>query len=205
MTTSHASMVAQALDGAHPACWPHYSAPLIAQARRSAIGRRMLAIELAQSRAPTLMGNVAHVSLSTSDRWALFDVQTMEQWTFDLGALLFAPLMRLIVARRPLQDLKKAIGEERYSAALSVDHAHFDANWVSAGRAMLDEALKVPGALVSMLHTEGAQELLNQVAQIDAALSERVRLNYPWLPAAGKPRIARDVVSARLSALYVNA
>jgi hypothetical protein len=204
MAHTHASIVAQALDSAHPACWPHYSEALIMHARKSIIGRRMLAKELASTCAPTLMGRVAQPNLAMSDRWALFDAPTMEKWTFDLGALLFAPFMRMIVARRQLQDLKNAIGEERYAAALNADLKHFDEQWVVAGRALLESALKIPDALVGMLHSEGAQELLNQVAQIDTALSERVRLNFPWLPAVGKPRIAREEVGRRLSALYEN-
>jgi hypothetical protein len=204
MAQSHASIVAKALDSAHPACWPHYSEGLIQQARKSPIGRRMLAKELASTCAPTLMGRVAQPSLLMSERWALFDAPTMEKWTFDLGALLFAPLMRVIVARRQLQDLKIAVGEERYAAALNVDLVHFDENWIVAGRALLESALKIPDALVGMLHTEGAQELLNQVALIDIALGERVRLSYPWLPGSSKPRIAKAEVSRRLSVLFEN-
>jgi hypothetical protein len=188
------SVLAQALDDAPPFVWPEYSAGLVQQAKTSQLGRRILAQALANGAAPALFGGLGHIKLLQTQRWMAFDRSAMEHWALDLGALLFAPVMRLIVLRKPLIELKTAIGEERYARALQADLSQFDDAWVRSAKQLLQDALNVSGALVHLLISEGTQELLNQV-------SERLRLQNPWLPRAGKPRLPRQLLSERLSAL----
>lgn len=145
-----------ALDGAHPA-WFHDTPPeLLDAARGDPAGRRLLALGLVDA-APQIFAAfpaVVPAALATSD-WMHTAPTSLDERALDLGALAFAPLLRLRIARSDVVRLRNVLGAERYARVL----AETDADGApAAANTLLDAAFTSDEALLRLFLDRGRVE-----------------------------------------------
>ncbi len=201
MTTVATSATREILLQARAECWPNWDPALVARAKQSALGRRMLANQLGQTLAPHLFWRFDPAALRQHANWLGVNNATLDRHVLDLGALLFAGAIRSTVLRQPLQVLRAAIGEDRYAMILRADLQGLDIQWQVRAKLMFNAAIKVPESLETLLRSEGAQELINVMAGLHPIVAERVQLEYPMVHAAGGSRISVALLQQHLPAL----
>lgn len=171
-----AALQRAALDGAHPAWFRPLDDALLARARASRPGRRLLARGLADGAAPQLFGNLA-ASLPAAlagQRWLLWPTPALEELALDLGALAFAPAIRRRVERADVLRLRRVLGARRYADALKPVAGRDEAG--DAMRDVLGAALADDDVLEAMLRRRGWIEWIAFAGARHPVLVERLRL-----------------------------
>ncbi len=117
---SWAELQRQALDGAHAAWFDDLPPQLLDAARDDAAGRRLLARRLAGI-APQLFAGfpaVLPAALAANARLRT-SRHSLDEQALDLGALAFAPMLRLMIARDEVVRLRRVLGAARYARTLA--------------------------------------------------------------------------------------
>jgi hypothetical protein len=174
-----------ALDDAH-ASWlpgaPRAALPdLLAQARRSPLGRRWIAQQLVRA-APQLLGRPApaapidEAQLAAAD-WLLRPLNAavlpLSELLLELGAMALAAELRAVVARRGFACLRAVLGEARHERALREGP---QAAAAVVRPAEFNRALDSQLRLRSLVRNQGIAELEACAATVHVAACERVRL-----------------------------
>lgn len=157
---------------------------LLAHARDSALGRRMLASWLASGPANALLApDPSRDPDTVRGRWRRERVGALCR---DLGVLAHAPAIRAEVRREPVRRLKAALGN---SYLLALDQSVWDGKLppdrlqeANAGfRAALDAALAASDAepLYAAFDLQGRAELQAWARRRDPALADWCRLLHP--------------------------
>jgi hypothetical protein len=167
-------------DGATP------DPALLARARDSRLGERILARWLAAGPAAALLAPTAQREVGGAAlRWPRTRLGPLLR---DLGVLSMAPAIRAEVGRDPVRCLKHALGS---SYLLALDRSVWDGRVPAASAAALAEALRAalttdrgldtPGhdALYALLDHHGRSELRTWAREHDPALGEWVALLHP--------------------------
>ena len=117
---SWAGVQRSALDGAHTAWFGDLPPALIDAARRDTAGRRLLARRLVEV-APQIFASFPAVvpSALAASAWLLNERYSLDEHALDLGALAFAPLLRLIISRADSVRLRRVLGEQRHARTLA--------------------------------------------------------------------------------------
>lgn len=186
---SWAALQCAALDGAHPAWFRPMGEQLVAHARQSREGRRLLARSLVGRPAPVLFGSYpASVPQALANQhWMLLPATVLDELALDLGAAAFAPAIRLRVARADVLRLRRALGQRRYADILGSQHQGDGATGEIS--AALDLAMAGDEQLVSALRWRGWAEWLDFVQPQHPVLAERLRLAVaPERPTATRVR-----------------
>jgi hypothetical protein len=166
-----------ALDGAHPAWFRPLDDALLARARASRTGRRLLARGLlAEGAAPQLFGNLsASLPVALADqRWLFWSTPVLEELALDLGALAFGPAIRRRVERVDVLRLRRVLGARRYADALKPAAGRGEAS--DAMRDVLGAALADDDLLAAMLRRRGWMEWIAFAGARHPVLVERLRL-----------------------------
>jgi hypothetical protein len=153
---------------------------LLAAARDSAIGRRMLARWLAANDAPALLAPQPGAGFGAAAlRWPR---ARMARLVRDLGALAYAPAIRAEVRREPVRRLKVALDN---SYLLALDSLVWDgkvqANLGAQLAAEIDQALRAGDdqPLFDLLDRRGRAELRLWAERRDPGLADWSRLLLP--------------------------
>ena len=161
---------------------------LVALARRSALGQRLLVRTLPATLTSTLLaprpGAAAHVAMAR--RWPRERLSALVR---DLGTLALAPVIRGEVRREPVRWLRKVLGNgyllaiDRTVWDARVDHAvhaRLAADWqaLSAHPAFLVDA----APLSALLDQQGRSELEAWAGSRNPALAEWARLLHGEAP-----------------------
>ncbi|MDH5834465.1 hypothetical protein [Luteimonas kalidii] len=184
------------LADVHPAWYADRSGhvfdeALIARARDSALGRRLLVRAMPQDLLDGLLaprpGEPGWVA--TPRRWPRARVRALVR---DLGVLAYAPLIRAEVRREPVRWLRATLGN---SYLLALDRTVWDGRVDAATRARLSADwetllanpafLSDPAPLSDLLDRQGLAELQAWAARRNRALADWSRLLHP--PAAPRP------------------
>ncbi len=154
---------------------------LLAQARASRLGRRMLGRWLAAGPAAALLApSPGEGAIATAARWTRAGVAAL---TRDLGALAYAPAIRAEVRRDPVRRLKRALGNG-YLLALdnTVWNGRVDpavGQRLSAGLEAALAAGESDAGLFALLDRQGRAELDEWARAHEPALGEWARLQQP--------------------------
>ena len=161
---------------------------LVALARRSALGQRLLVRTLPATLTSTLLaprpGAAAHVAMAK--RWPRERLSALVR---DLGILAFAPAIRGEVRREPVRWLRQVLGN---GYLLALDRTVWDARVDRAVQARLsadwralstDPAFLVdPAPLGALLDLQGRSELCAWADARNPALAEWTRLLHGEAP-----------------------
>lgn len=161
---------------------------LVALARRSALGQRLLVRTLPATLTSTLLaprpGAAAHVAMAK--RWPRERLSALVR---DLGILAFAPAIRGEVRREPVRWLRQVLGS---GYLLALDRTVWDARVDRAAQARLsadwralsaDPAFLVdPAPLGALLDLQGRSELCAWADARNPALAEWTRLLHGEAP-----------------------
>lgn len=160
---------------------------LLQRARRSRLGRRLLARDLlGQGAASALLApRPGHDAGNLPTRWPRARIGRLSR---DLGVLAYAPVIRAEVRREPVRRLKRALGN---SYLLALDPSVWDAQVApEAGRRLASSFERALGGdpaddapLLALFAAQGRHELRAWAAQRDPALGEWVALLHPREPA----------------------
>lgn len=153
-------------------------ATLLAQARTSLLGRRLLAGALADGPAAHLLAPSSDGASSVIGRWSRARLDALHR---DLGTLAYAPAIRAEIGREPVRRLKAALGN---GYLLALDRTVWDGKVDPVTLARLGQtlaqALAVGGdlaqALAPLLDVHGRAELQAWACQREPALAEWARL-----------------------------
>lgn len=153
---------------------------LLAPARDSRLGRRLLARWLAAGPAATLLApSPGEGAIATATRWQRAGLAALIR---DLGALAYAPAIRAEVRREPVRRLKQALGNS-YLLALdnTVWNGRVDPVVGKRLAAGLSAALAAQGdaELFALLDRQGRAELDEWARDAEPALGEWARLQQP--------------------------
>lgn len=164
---------------------------LLARARDSRLGRRLLAGMLAAGPAPQLLAPSPAGLSAVPARWTRARLAALHR---DLGTLAFAPAIRAEIGREPVRRLKAALGT---GYLLALDRTVWDGKVAAEVQAhlvaSLAAALATGGdpapALDVALQRQGRAELQAWAGHREPALAEWARLLDPpcALPAAHLP------------------
>jgi len=158
---------------------------LLARARVSALGERLLARWLVAGPAAALLAPTPQREVgATALRWPRAKLQRL--WR-DLGVLGLAPAIRAEVGRNPVRRLKQALGN---SYLLALDRSVWDgrvaSETVQVMAAAMHAALAVQSeghdALYALFDRQGRSELQAWGAEHDPALGEWTMLLHPRAP-----------------------
>lgn len=165
-----------ALDGAHPAWFGEMDSALLAEARGSASGRRLLARELAQRAAPVLFGSFPAVlpHALSGNHWMMLSGERLAALALDLGGLALSPAIRTRIERAQVLRLRRVLGAQRYAQVLGA--AREDTMHLDQMQDDLDRALASDEDLASLIHRTGLAEWLAFVAPLHPVAVERLRL-----------------------------
>lgn len=182
-----------ALDDVHPAWFAGWDAALVNEARQHALGRRLMALTLAQEAAPVLFGSLPAViphALSGSD-WMLLPGDRLAELTLDLGVAAFAEAIRRCIERQPVVRLRRVLGNDRYTRVLASERG--DAQHLPEMQTELESALVGDETLKAAIYQRGLAEWMAFAAPVHPAAIERLRLSAapgltlatetPWLTA----------------------
>ncbi len=167
---------------------------LVARARDSALGRRLLAAWLAEGPALALLApDPSRDPDAVRGRWRRTRVDALCR---DLGILAHAPPIRAEVRREPVRRLKATLGN---SYLLALDQSVWDGRLppdrleqATAGfRTALDAAIAAndPAPLHDVFDRQGRAELQAWARRRDPALADWCRLLHP--PGAADEALAR--------------
>lgn len=167
---------------------PPLDASLVARARGSALGERLLARWLVTEQAGALLAPTPQRDVGmTAVRWPR---KRLEPLLRDLGVLAMAPAIRAEVGRESVRRLKQALGS---SYLLALDRTVWDGRvedparvvaLTGALRAALADDAHHHAALYALLEHQGRSELRNWGQEHDAALGEWVALLHAREPLA---------------------
>ncbi|NYZ62100.1 hypothetical protein [Luteimonas deserti] len=173
-------MLQALLTEVHPA-WHRTAVPglddaLLARARTSALGRRMLAAWLAEGPGQALLAPGLQDASGLIARWSRPRLDALHR---DLGTLAFAPAIRAEIRREPVRRLKAELGT---GYLLAIDRSVWDAQVEPALQSRL--ACELAGALEdgqsstlsALLARQGEAELQAWAGQREPALAEWARL-----------------------------
>jgi hypothetical protein len=174
--TAWATLQRVALDGAHPAWFGLPDEALLARARGSAAGRRLLARSLAAEVAPQLFGTlpISPPASLSGQGWLSWPTAALEELAFDLGTLAFAPAIRERIERNDVLRLRRVLGMRRYADALRPAAGRNEDT--PAIRAALDLALADDDVLAAALRRRGWNEWTRFAQARHPVLVERLRL-----------------------------
>ncbi len=157
-------------------------AALLAQARESALGRRLLARELAAGPGAALLAPApGRDAGAVARRWPRASLSALSR---DLGVLAFAPAIRAEIRREPVRRMKAALGS---SYLLALDQGVWNGRATAEvqlalqahlARALLSETAPAE-ALFAMFEGQGRAELAAWARQRDPALADWVALLHP--------------------------
>ncbi|KWS05224.1 hypothetical protein AZ78_2775 [Lysobacter capsici AZ78] len=153
---------------------------LLAAARNSALGRRLLGRWLAAGDAPALLAPQPGEGFGAAAlRWPRARVERLVR---DLGALAYAPAIRAEVRRDPVRRLKQAL-DNAYLLALDslVWDGKVQAQLGAQLNAELDAALRDPDdrTMLDLLDRRGRAELRLWAERRDPGLADWSRLLLP--------------------------
>lgn len=157
-------------------------AALIARARNSRIGRRLLAHWLATGPAPSMFApHPAHALGAIAVRWPR---ELLTALTRDVGVLAFSPAIRAEVGRNAVKRLKQMLGN---SYLLALDRTVWEGKVDAGVLHRLSHALSAALALepedaapvYARFERQGRAELRHWATRHDAALAEWVVLTHP--------------------------
>ena len=155
---------------------------LIARARGSRLGRRMLAHWLAAGPAPALFSpHPAHPLGAIATRWPR---ELLTALTRDIGVLAYSPAIRAEVGRHAVKRLKQMLGN---SYLLALDRTVWDGKVDAATMQRLGNGLshalaadpESPEPVYALFERQGRAELRAWAARNDAVLSEWAVLVHP--------------------------
>ncbi len=168
-----------------PGWFDGLDAALVARAKRSPLGQRMLARWLLQEHAQQLLSPMPTRDFGLIARdWPRSRVVWLVR---DLGILAYAPAVRAEVRRDPVRRLRRLLGN---SYMLALDRTVWDGRLepvverglINALSAALDTPEHDDGAIWSLLETQGLQELRSWGMHAEPALGQWVKLMAPPLP-----------------------
>lgn len=189
-----ARLLDAALDGAHPDYFPGVGRNLLAQARRSSVGRRMLLRQLLDRSKSLLVGLSSLCEEMIAEHpWILWDTAKLHDTAADLGAIALVPGLRTCVDRASVLRLRGAIGSARLSMALTFRDGEQAPDTMSAmARRAVADALGDADAVATLVARNGYRELAGYADRIHPAVGERVRMAFrpswradpqgTWLP-----------------------
>lgn len=155
---------------------------LIARARGSALGERLLARWLASGQGAALLAPTLQREIGlTAVRWPRVRLSAFAR---DLGVLAMAPAIRAEVGRDAVRRLKQALGN---SYLLALDRTVWDGRVAPEMATTLGERLKAAlsgdseghGALYALFDYQGRSELRAWAQGEDRALGEWIALLHP--------------------------
>lgn len=169
------------IEGTDASWLDEFDSRLLAAARCSPLGRRLLARTLARGAASTLLAPAPKPALDrVVARWSPEKLRSLVR---NIGVLAFAPAIRSEVGREPVRRLKLAL-DKRYLLAL--DRNVWDGEvprdvqvrLQQAMRTALEETDPTPG-LLSLLDRHGCAELRAWAHPRDPAFTEWLALLHP--------------------------
>lgn len=192
------SMLAdQTVRHADPAWWPDMPAELIARAKQSRIGRRMLAEHLASKVAPNLFQLLRPLTADEQRRytWLIGSARHVIERVTDLGTLSLSPAIRQTVDGDAVSAFKDALTEERYAWALCTPdpwHGAIPDEIQRAANEAIRGSLRSASEFRLLVQGIGLREVAALVREVHAGLQELLRLCFspnvpteglgPWLP-----------------------
>ncbi len=200
------ALAERSIDDFDPRWIPHLPSKLLSAARKSVLGRRILAGELARGPGRHLYSpvSIASVSDAPEQRWIFWPAQRLRFALADVGAMALRPALRMLVQRRVVGMIREGIGDERYQWVM---HEHADtpahasrARLASAG-ALLTAHLAQPDKLRRQFERCGAHELAAATQGYPLG-TDRLRLVCApsWLEASSTPALSRESTFAALYA-----
>lgn len=164
-----------ALDGAH-AAWLHdIPRPLVDAARDDPAGRRLLARRLVDA-APAIFAGFPAVlpAAIVASGWMRCAPSVLDERAMDLGALAFAALVRLRIARAEVVRLRHVLGAARYANVLA--EAAVGGVVPSGAEAAFAAALGSDEALHRLILEQGRREWAAHARDVHPVAFEWLRL-----------------------------
>jgi hypothetical protein len=163
-----------ALDGAHPAWFHDMPLALVDAARGDPAGRRLLALGLVDAAPQIFAGFPAAVPAAlAASEWMHTAPTLLDERALDLGALAYAPLLRLRITRGEVVRLRSVLGAERYARVL----AETDVDGTpTAAAALFDAAFESDQALRRVLLEQGRREWAAHARDVHPVALEWLRL-----------------------------
>jgi hypothetical protein len=183
-----------ALDGTDAGWFPSLAPIVVDRARRSKLGRRLLARRLATSGAPILFGTLPRTTPQpiAVSAWTTWPAERIRDIALDLGALALAPALRSVVGRDDVLRIRGVLGEERYALALA--SAALAPPGDERPHTLLARSLGSDEAFDAAVRQRGFGELIAFAHAVHPACAERVLLceapgriaeaRVPWLDGA---------------------
>lgn len=173
------------LDGMHAMQFGILPTPLLAAARSSVLGRRMLARNLSR-RLPALFApdHERWQSWQNSEGWLQWPPSRLESFTRVLGAMALGPALRMIVERRTVLFVRDVIGQDHWR------QAQLAAPWQGSP----PEAIRLMGATIlrrcgtdavalnEALFERGQVEFIGHAERRHPELAARLALGYAKAP-----------------------
>lgn len=195
----------QTVHHADPAWWPDIPAELIARAKQSRIGRRMLAENLASKVAPNLFQVLRPLTADEQRRhcWLIGPARHVIEKVTDLGTLSLSPAIRQTVDGDVVSALREALSEERYAWALRTPdpwHGAVPDEIQRAANEAVHGSLRSASELRLLVQGIGLREVAGFVRDVHAGLQELLRLCFsPRVPTEGPgPWLSDDSIAACL-------
>ncbi|WP_426702938.1 hypothetical protein ACPPVV_08070 [Rhodanobacter sp. Col0626] len=174
------------LDGLHATQFGSLPESLLASARSSALGRRMLARTMSR-RLPDLFApdQERWQSWQNSEGWLQWPQSRLESFTRTLGAMALGPALRMIVERSTVLFVRDVLGQDHWR------QAQLAAPWKGAppetirlmGATVLRRCGNDAEALTTAIFERGQIEFIGHAERRHPELATRLALGYAQAPA----------------------
>lgn len=174
------------LDGMHAVQFGDLPEPLLASARNSPLGRRMLARTMAR-RMPGLFApdQERWQSWQAGEGWLQWPQARLESFTRTLGAMALGPALRMIVERCTVLFVREVLGQDHWR------QAQLAAPWKGSppeairqmGATVLRQCGTDPAALSAAIFERGQIEFIGHAERRHPELATRLALGYAQVPA----------------------
>jgi hypothetical protein len=174
------------LDNLHAAQFGAMPEPLLAMARNSVLGRRMLARTVSR-RVPGLFApdQERWQSWETSEGWLQWPQARLASFTRTLGAMALGPALRMIVERGTVLFVREVLGQDQWR------QAQLAAPWKGSppetirlmGATVLRRCGTDAEALTTAVFERGQIEFIGHAERRQPELAARLSLGYAQAPA----------------------